>query len=90
MQRLEHGVLREQFAAIGAEAREVQAQRPIAVDELLEQRPQQTMLGVRGRGPVDQRLHLQPLERLAQPFGAQRVRHMRLAEYQRRAMHAAD
>ena len=40
------------------------------LDELLEQRPQQTKLGVRGRRPVDQRLRFQPCERLAEPVGA--------------------
>ena len=84
LQCLEYGVLRQQFAAIGAETRKVQAQRPIAVDERLEQRPQQAMLGARGGRPVDERLRLEPIERLAQAFGAQRVRHKRLAEHQRR------
>ena len=86
MQRFEHGVLRQQLAAVGAEAGKVQHAAAVhrSIDERFEQRPQQPMLGACGRRPVDQRLRLQPLERLAQPFGAQRVGHMRLAEHQRR------
>ena len=87
MQRFEHRMLRQQFAAIGAEAGEIQMKFAVgagSINERLEQCPQQPMLGTRRRRPVDQRQRLQSCERLAQPFRPQRVGHMRFAKHQRR------